>query len=338
MRDRSLEFKVGALILVSVAVLAGFVLVLGNFSMSSGYTVYVDYNFSGNIQVGAPVKVSGIKVGTVEEVEFLGGALDAKTGRRPQVRVHLWVEDRVRDAIHEDAEFFVNTAGVLGERYLEIVPGSVDRPPLEPGAVVVGVDPPRTDLVVARLYETLDSLSTLLREDRDLIRDLLVNSAGTVKQLNVLLSNNQESIGKLIVATEGMATQATGLMKDFRKGIGDPAVIGRTVRDADRLLVSANQAIETITPKAEVLLDDAARVTGIVTEDRVERTLKVADNAVALTGKAGHLVENVNGMVINMRAGKGTAGALLVREELYADIREMIVDLKRNPWKVLWKE
>ena len=54
--------------------------------------------------------------------------------------------------------------------------------------------------------------------------------------------------------------------------------------------------------------------------------------------KAGGLIDNVDGMVTDLRAGKGTAGALLVREELYADLRELIRDLKRNPWKFFWKE
>ena len=43
-------------------------------------------------------------------------------------------------------------------------------------------------------------------------------------------------------------------------------------------------------------------------------------------------------MVTDLRAGKGTAGALLARDELYSDLRELIRDLKRNPWKFFWKE
>jgi phospholipid/cholesterol/gamma-HCH transport system substrate-binding protein len=338
MRDRKLEFKVGLLILIAATVLIGFIFILGNFSLSSGYTIYVDYNFSGNIQAGAPVKVSGIKVGKVDEVEFKGGKVDEKTGRRVQVRLHVWVEDRVLDTIRQDAEFFVNTSGVLGEQYLEIVPGSHDQPRLEPASIIEGVDPPRTDLIVARLYEVLDSFSTLLREDKDLIRDLLANSASAVKELNLLLVENRQQIGELIVAAEGLANEATGMMQDVRKGLGDPRVIGKTVRDADRLLVSATKSVDDLSPKAGRFLDDATRLTGIVTEARVERALAVADNAVKLTGKASKLVDNANGIVADMREGKGSVGAFLVREEVYADVREMIRDLKRNPWKFFWKE
>jgi phospholipid/cholesterol/gamma-HCH transport system substrate-binding protein len=169
-RDRSIEFKVGLLILVGMVVFGGFIFILGNFSFSSGYTLYVDYGFSGNIQPGAPVKVSGIKVGKVEDVEFLGGKVIDKSGRRVQVRLEVWVEDRVKDTVRRDAEFFINTSGVLGEQYLEIVPGEdYTNPPLGEGVVVAGVDPPRTDLIVARLYVVLDQLSKVLTEDRDFI-------------------------------------------------------------------------------------------------------------------------------------------------------------------------
>src|SRR5437867_13327443 len=123
-KERAVELKVGALILVAAALLAGFILALGNFSLRSGHRFFVDFDFSGNLQSGAPVKISGIKVGKVEEVRFLGGQLDPSTGRRVQVRVVAWVEDRVQSAVRKDAEFFVNTQGVLGEQYLEIQPGS----------------------------------------------------------------------------------------------------------------------------------------------------------------------------------------------------------------------
>jgi phospholipid/cholesterol/gamma-HCH transport system substrate-binding protein len=93
-----------------------------------------------------------------------------------------------------------------------------------------------------------------------------------------------------------------------------------------------------LTPPAQALLTDATRVTGLFTEQRIDRALGAADKAAAAAGQAGGLLDNVNGLVTDLRAGKGTAGALLSREELYSDIRELIRDLKRNPWKFFWKE
>ncbi len=338
MRDRGLELKVGLLILTAAGILAALIFALGNFSLGDGFHLYVDYDFSGNIQPGAPVKVSGIKVGKVEEVRFLGGQLDEKTGERVQVRLEVWVEERVRGSLRSDAEFFINTAGVLGEQYLEIVPGSYDAPPLEPGAVVRGVDPPRTDLIVSRLYDVLDSLSLVLKEDRELIRNLIANSAGAVAELNTLLVDNRKQLGELIAGTGSLAKEASVTLGNVNRGIGDPRVIAKTMRDADELLVTANRSISELTPEVKELVGDATRVTSMLTEERVDRALTVADRAADAAGKAGGLIDNVDGMVTELRAGKGTAGALLVSDEVYADLREMIRDLKRNPWKFFWKE
>jgi phospholipid/cholesterol/gamma-HCH transport system substrate-binding protein len=337
LRDRSLEFKVGLLLVGALVILGGFVVVLGNFSLGPGFRLYVDYDFSGNIQPGAPVKVSGIKVGKVEAVDFWGGKVDPETNRSVQVRVTVWVQARVKDSIREDAEFFVNTAGVLGEQYLEIAPGTHAKPLLA-SAYVVGVDPPRTDLIVARLYEFLDSVTSLLKEDKDLIRNLLKDGAAAVHELNTLLADNHQELAGLIVNASKLADQASGLIGDVRTGLGDPKVIGRTVASAERTLAGADRALTEITPRANKLLDEGVRVTGLVTDARVERAMAAADGAVKTLDKAGALIANVDGAVTDVRAGKGTAGKLLTREELYADLKEMVRDLRRNPWKFFWKE
>lgn len=338
MRERGLEFKVGLLIIVAAVILAGFVFVLGNFSLSGGFTIYVDYDYSGNLQPGAPVKVAGIKVGKIEEVQFLGGKLDPASGRRVYVRVEAWIENRARQSIRQDAEFFINTAGVLGEQYLEIVPGkNWDDPPMPAGTKVVGRNPPRTDLVLSRLYDVLDSLSEVLTEDKDTIKRLLTNSASAVGSVDQLLKDNREQLGKLITSTSGLAAEASTTLEKVNAGL-EPAMVRKTVSDADALLVSSKKAIDTVTPEAVALMTDARRVTGVITEERVERAIAVADKAAGAVQKAGGLIDNVDGMVTDLRKGKGTAGALLVKDDVYVDVRELIRDLKRNPWKLFWKE
>lgn len=338
MRERGLEFRVGLLIIVAAVILAGFVFVLGNFSFSGGFTLYVDYDYSGNLQPGAPVKVAGIKVGKIEEVHFLGGKLDEKEGRRVYVRVEAWIEDRARQSIRRDAQFFINTAGVLGEQYLEIVPGQDwEHPPIAAGSKLVGRNPPRTDLVLSRLYDVLDSLSEVLTEDKDTIKRLLSNSASAVGSVDQLLKDNREQLGKLITSTSGLAAEATDTLEKVNAGL-EPAMIRKTVGDADALLVSSKKAIDTVTPEAVALMTDARRVTGVITEERVERAIAVADKAAGAVQKAGGLIDNVDGMVTDLRQGKGTAGALLAKDDVYVDVRELIRDLKRNPWKLFWKE
>jgi phospholipid/cholesterol/gamma-HCH transport system substrate-binding protein len=342
MRERGLEFKVGLLILVSSAILIGFVFVLGNFSLSSGFVIKLDYDYVGSLQPGAPVKVSGIKVGKIKDVEFLGGKQDPTVNDRVQVRVTAWIEDRVKDAIRSDAEFFINTAGVLGEQYLEIVPGEDwTQPGIVAGTIIHDKrvkNPPRTDLVVARLYEVLEGVSSVLRDDRDSIKNLLSNGANAVAEINNLLVQNRTQLADLIGSTAVLAKEAKATLTKVNAGLGDGRPIANLVADADATLKAAQATMNTLTPSAVALMTDATRVTGIFTEQRIDRAINAADKAAAAAGQAGGLIDNVNGMVTDLRAGKGTAGALLSRDELYSDLRELIRDLKRNPWKFFWKE
>lgn len=339
MRTRGIEYKVGILIAVAAVTLVGFLIVLGNFAFGGGYTLYVDLDFSGNIQPGAPVRISGIKMGRVSGVEFWGGKFDETKTRRVQVRLEVWLRDDAREAVRRDAEFYINTQGVLGEQYLEIVPGDdYQQPPIEPGSVLVGNSPPRMDLLLSRLYTVLESVSEVLNNDKELIRNLLANSASAVAEINQQLVDNRETIAALLENANALTREGTLTLERVNRGIEDPRIIGKTLRDADALLITANRSLDTLTPPIKTFLQDATRATGLLTEQRVDRAIAVADKAATAATKAGGLIDNVNGLVVDLRSGKGTAGALLVREEVYADLREMLRDLKRNPWKFFWKE
>ncbi|MCX5740955.1 MAG: MlaD family protein [Proteobacteria bacterium] len=341
-KERGLEFKVGLLILIAGAILVGFIFVLGNFSFGSGFELKVDYAYVGSLQVGAPVKVSGIKVGKVTNVEFFGGREDAAIKQRVQVRVTAWIEDRAQDSIRQDAEFFINTAGVLGEQYLEIVPGhDWAHPAIAASSVVHDArvhDPPRTDLVVARLYEVLDGVSAVLRDDRQAIASLLSNGASAVAEVNDLLVKNRAAIGELIGNGADLAKEARTTLVKVNAGLGDGRPLATLVADADATINTARGTMTALTPSATALMSDATRVTGLITEQRIDKAINAADKAATAAGQAGGLIDNVNGLVTDLRNGKGTAGALLSRDELYSDLRELIRDLKRNPWKFFWKE
>jgi phospholipid/cholesterol/gamma-HCH transport system substrate-binding protein len=335
---KSLELKVGALIALSLVLLGGFVVLLGNFSLRGGYRLYVDYDFSGNLQSGAAVKISGIKVGKVEEVRFMGGQLDEKTGKRVQVRVTLFVEDRAKEAIRRDAEFFVNTQGVLGEQYLEIQPGTFEQPPLEKDAVVRGVDPPRTDLIVARLYEVLDSISSLLRDDKDVIRDFLKSGASVVRTMDAILKENQTQIGKLLGNVDGLTKEAAGLLGSIRAGVGDAAQLKATLSNIEALSGSVRREIDPLVAKAKKALDGVNNLTSIVGPGEKEKLERALDELVTVGHKVQQITSDAQALVQDVKKGKGTAGALIVDQQIYDDLKELVRDLKRNPWKFFWKE
>ncbi|MGC4091444.1 MAG: MlaD family protein [Polyangiaceae bacterium] len=151
MSQRSIEVKVGALILVALGLLGAFVVVMGGLSFEPTFTVYVSFHNPGGLQAGAPVRISGVKVGRVSSMEFRGGQLDPKTHERePLIRAVAKLEKRYQEAVRQNSRWFVTSQGVLGEMFLAVEPGSFDKPVLSDGATVQGISPPRLDLLLAR--------------------------------------------------------------------------------------------------------------------------------------------------------------------------------------------
>ena len=335
---KALELKVGALVVVSAGVLVAFVALLGGLSFAPGFRVYVDYDFSGNIHSGAPVKISGIRVGKVEEVRFMGGQLDPQVGRRVQVRLVVRIEQRARTAIHQDAEFFVNTQGVLGEQYLEIAPGSYEKPELQPEAIVLGVNPPRTDLIIARLYEFLDAVTGLLREDKEVFRDLLRSGAKVARSLDQLLGENREEIKKLLGDLDRLTSESADLVAKLDRGLGDAEDLRKTLGNIEAISTAVRTDIGPLIQKTRRALDGIGDVAAMLGPEEKKKVLRALDELLALSSKAQSLASDAAAITQDLRKGKGSIGPLLVDPQIYDDLKELTRDLKRNPWKFFWRE
>ena len=159
-----------------VFLFAAFVFVLGHFSLRGGYTLYVDYDFSGNVQAGRAGEGRRASRSARSRTSSSSAASSIpKTGRRVQVRVEVWIEDarpRRRSAATPSSSSTPPACSASStSRSCRARTGRRRRSP--PARSIGGVNPPRTDLVVARLYELLDGVSRVLREDKDAIKNLL---------------------------------------------------------------------------------------------------------------------------------------------------------------------
>jgi phospholipid/cholesterol/gamma-HCH transport system substrate-binding protein len=329
------------LVLSSLAILGGFIFALGHFSASSGQVFYVDFKFVGNLPAGAPVKVSGIKIGKVKEIQFLAGKYDAKLKRRVYVRLKVWVENRALKAIRTDSNFYINTQGVLGEQYLEITPGNLDSKKskqIAAGEIRVGEDPPRADLIVARLYSFLETVTNLLKSERKTIVQIVRTGAKSLENLNIILVENRTRVSKLLDDADKLVTEATALSKDVRHGIGGGRTIRNTLANVNRMTYTLSKELDPLLAKAKKALDSAAELGKIIGPEQRKKILKILDRVLTITQKVDGLAGDAAHIVAEVRRGKGTAGALVMDREIYEDIKEMVRDLKRNPWKFFWKE
>jgi len=175
MADKSgFEFKVGIFVFIGLIILVIFVLMIGDFRLINiGYNFKVKFKFANGVKVSAPVRLSGVEVGEVRKIT-VGYNVQTK---EPEVIISVWVK---KDAmIPSDSRVWVNMLGLLGEKYIEIIPGSNYTSLLKEGSLIRGEDP------------------ISIQELTDLSRQIALEAQGVIKNVAVTLDKLNDSLDSL---------------------------------------------------------------------------------------------------------------------------------------------
>jgi phospholipid/cholesterol/gamma-HCH transport system substrate-binding protein len=177
-----IETKVGLLFLFSIMLVVAFAYYLGLFNpFSNSNQLNVMYNYAGGLEEGSPVRVMGIKVGKVKKIEFEPG-YKTERGEEVKLRVLIQVEKKAWSSLRRDSRFFINLAGVIGEKFLEITPGSDSEAELQNGAFVRGEDPPRIDQLISQSYGLAGKIIELVEKNEGSV-------SSVISQLDKLVTN-----------------------------------------------------------------------------------------------------------------------------------------------------
>ena len=126
------ELLVGLLLLCGLAGLAYFSLHLGQrgFGQSDAYTVQAEFTNAGGLQDGAIVELAGVKIGRVVAVQLTDSY-------RALVTMHI----KPTVSLKEDAKVIIKSVGLIGERYVEVSPGTTANQ-ITPGGYIRNTEAP----------------------------------------------------------------------------------------------------------------------------------------------------------------------------------------------------
>ncbi len=185
-----LELKVGIFVFMGVALFVVFILSMKDFkNMTAGYELNFMFNFADGVKIGAPVRFAGVDVGEIKEIKFTKVTADSP---KPKVLITGSVKNNIQ--VTADSTVWVNTLGLLGEKYIEIMPGKDFSNVLAEKQILVGVDPIPTQ-----------ELSTLIR---NIARNL---DTGLSRVMN-----KEGTIGKLLY-DDKIYTELDAMITDLRK-------------------------------------------------------------------------------------------------------------------------
>ena len=233
----SKEFKVGILILVGLAILAGSLYWLQGYKLeSNAYVVRVHFEDVGTLSVGDKVAVSGVHKGKVNQMTL------AHDG----VIVELLIYNDVM--LHSDATFRIRNMGVMGERYIAIDPGTsplpLDTSKVLPGDYDVGIPE-----VMGMIGEVVSELKQTLQDVRS-----AMGPESTIDRLNKTLANLERVTGTmanfLSENRSRMDTTALNMLeasKDVRRMLqGNVHLVDSTMMRLDRASIGFESFVNSL--------------------------------------------------------------------------------------------
>jgi phospholipid/cholesterol/gamma-HCH transport system substrate-binding protein len=132
MRKIDLELIVGLFVLIGIIALSYISIKLGKMEWvgGGGYQVTAVFPSVAGLKVGALVEIAGVEVGRVKSLNL---------NEDYQARVVLDIDWGVD--LQDDSIASIKTKGLLGEKYVEIVPGGADEI-IENGGKIQDTEPP----------------------------------------------------------------------------------------------------------------------------------------------------------------------------------------------------
>jgi len=194
-----LELKVGTFVFIGLTVLVIFILSIGGFkTWSSGYRLNLNFNFVNGVKIGAPVRFAGVDVGEVKKIHLQSIPEENRTN----VRLEIWIRDII--LVPADSRAWVNTLGLLGEQYIEIIPGKDYSCILKENQSLGGVDPVPTHELFSKAENIMGNLDSGITK--------IVNKEGTLgkllyddkvyNELEALVTDVRKNPWKLLIKTK----------------------------------------------------------------------------------------------------------------------------------------
>lgn len=189
--------KVGIMTLFTMAVLIYMVFIIGDFSFSEkGYNFTISFYAVNGLSKGSNVSMSGVKIGKVTSIEIVDD----------QVYVHIYVSDK-KHHIRRKSTFTISSAGLMGEKYVEIMPTrDYTSPYIAAGEIIAGTDPVRMDELIEQGSVLLQRLQELTASAKDVIGDPDLkedtrtmfrnarNASDNINEITVSLRNRSDHI------------------------------------------------------------------------------------------------------------------------------------------------
>ncbi len=297
-REQWMRLRVGIFVLGLLGLFIVFVLTIGSQSriFERRYSLHAFFGTIEGLNVGAPVRLAGTSIGSVNDITF------SKDLASKKIRVTMSIDARLQDRIREDSIASIGTIGLVGDKVLELTVGSLDKPVLPPGAMIASIDPPD----YAKLLQKGDQIVGNVVKISDALSQLVGGGAGAGARQD--LTESIASFNRIM----GEIEQGTGLLHAlvYEKRSGNILKELSETTTALQQLSNLMREFQNQKGLAHILFADPRAESIMADLDQTSKNLKLVSSRLA--------------------QGEGTLGALIDDPALYEDLSSLLRGANRS--------
>jgi phospholipid/cholesterol/gamma-HCH transport system substrate-binding protein len=287
------EVKIGIFLGGTILIIAAFIFIVGDLSVlfkKPGYSLSVFFPSVTGLDNRAAVRLAGVKIGYVKEIRLVERKAEVIMSISPQYQVP------------RRSRATVAALGLLGERYIEIVP-SEEAAFCQPGETLDAAPSVSFDQLgslVLSIGEEIKEVSESLREitgeeSRTNLQKTLQNLSSFSQDLNNFFGENKDDVQAGIRSASQAAQRFDKKLEDVSKNINETILLLKEIAQENKENVKFN-----LDKMKELLL-------------QVEESL----------GLLSESLEKIN-------KGEGTLGKLIQDPKLYEDAQDTLGTVKQT--------
>ena len=255
------EFKVGVLV-VAISSLIGVMSLRvseGPGVLGGSKDLWFDIKDAGGLVKNSAVKMAGIKVGVIEDIELHNG----------EARVRLKLRSDVPVSVSGSVE--VRADGILGDKHVELLPGKVGDPMMADGQQIQQViSNGSLDDLVKEVTEIAGSIKKLARSLNEAVEGqgdssttvgrILINLDKLTKDLSEISGDNKQKIGEIVDQVNSITRKLDEVINE-----SNMASFENTLKNIEDVLAQHDMTLQNVVKCTVILanIDDFGKMNGI---------------------------------------------------------------------------
>jgi phospholipid/cholesterol/gamma-HCH transport system substrate-binding protein len=304
------EAKVGLFVLVGLITLGYMSVQVGKQSLglNKGYTLDVVFDSVAGLDRDASVQIAGVEVGRVESINLKDG----------KALVRLRIVPNVK--LEKDAIASIKTHGILGDKYVEIYPGTHGEAYLAAGEQISRTE---RQADIDKLLHQLGMIADDVRGVTNSLNRVLTGQAGE-EAITSTLKNAKDltrNLNNVIVSNEADLHAA---LENTRQLTGN---LNRVVTQNDEKMGQVMETLKSASLEMEKTFAALSEITGGV--NRGEGTLGQLVKDKATAEKLNRTLASLEEVTQKINEGRGSIGKLVNDDETVRNLNEGLTGLNR---------